>query len=154
MGFCYHFVPIMSCLLFTDVCVPPWCLISVLVRTLGTADIQTIERNFYWFGQLLSSILWWKEGCYTQKRHSQLWQSPGNLSSVVWPASSCSVQLVFRVSLFPFLWGQFSEPWQHLSRPQSSHHVIDLFHLARVSVSLRQLTGYGSEYYLWPLRRN
>ena len=28
----------------------------------------------------------------------------------------------------------------------SGHHVVHFFHLAGVSVSIRQLTGYGSEY--------
>ena len=37
---------------------------------------------------------------------------------------------------------------------QPGHHVVNFFHLVRVSVSTRQLTGYGSEYYLQPLRRN
>ena len=31
---------------------------------------------------------------------------------------------------------------------QSDHHVVNFFHLMGVSVSVRQLTGYGSEYYL------
>ena len=31
---------------------------------------------------------------------------------------------------------------------QAGHHVVNLFYLVRVSVSIRQLTGYGSEYYL------
>ena len=31
---------------------------------------------------------------------------------------------------------------------QSGHHVVNFFHLMGVSVSVRQLTGYGSEYYL------
>ena len=79
-------------------------------------------------------------------------------SLVIWPASSWLflVQLIFSstVSLFPFLWGQFSELWQHMSRPPSGHHVVNYFHLARVSVAIKRLTRYGSEYYLWPLRRN
>ena len=37
---------------------------------------------------------------------------------------------------------------------QSGHHVTSFFHLAGVSVSAKQLTRYGSEYYLYPLRRN
>ena len=31
---------------------------------------------------------------------------------------------------------------------QLGHHVVNFFHLVGVSVSTRQLTGYGSEYYL------
>ena len=60
------------------------------------------------------------------------------------------VQLVFssRVSLFPFLWGQFSELWQLMSWLPPGHHVVNFFHLVGLSVSIRQLTGYGSEYYL------
>ena len=38
--------------------------------------------------------------------------------------------------------------WQFTSWLQSGHHVINFFHLVEVSVSIRQLTGYGSEYYL------
>ena len=59
-----------------------------------------------------------------------------------------------RVSLVPFLWSQFSDLWHFRSRLQPGHHVVNFFHLVGVSVSLRQLTGDGSEYYLWPLRRN
>ena len=48
-----------------------------------------------------------------QKQHSQLCQSSWNWLSVLWPGSSWlfQVQLIFSsgVSLFPFLWGQFSE---------------------------------------------
>ena len=50
----------------------------------------------------------------------------------VWSASSWlfSVQLVFssRVSLLPFLWGQFSELWERMSQ-QSSHHAVNFLHL-------------------------
>ena len=31
---------------------------------------------------------------------------------------------------------------------QSGHGVVKFFHLVGVSVTVRQLTGYGSEYYL------
>ena len=37
---------------------------------------------------------------------------------------------------------------------QSGPHVVDFFHLMRVSVSIRQLTRCRSEYYLQILRRN
>ena len=65
---------------------------------------------------------------------------------MVWPASSwwLSVQSVFssRVSLFPFVWGQFSELWQLMSRLQSGHHVSIVLPPGGVSVSTRQLKGY------------
>ena len=57
-----------------------------------------------------------------------------------------AVNLSSRVSLFPFLWGRFSELWQLLLWVPSGHHVINLFHLVGASVSIKQLTGYGSEY--------
>ena len=38
---------------------------------------------------------------------------------------------------------------------ESDNHVVNVFHLVRVSVSIRQLTGDGlAYYYLEPLRRN
>ena len=37
---------------------------------------------------------------------------------------------------------------------QPSHHVVNFFHLVGVSVSAKQLKGYGSEYYPQPLRGN
>ena len=37
------------------------------------------------------------------------------------------VQLIFssRISLFPFLWGQFLELWQFVSWLQSGHHIVN-----------------------------
>ena len=71
---------------------------------------------------------------------------------VIWKASSWLfwAQLIFssRISLFPFLRGQYSELWQLMSWLRSGHHVSNFFHLMWFSVSVRQLTGYGSEYYL------
>ena len=37
---------------------------------------------------------------------------------------------------------------------QGSLSIINLFHLMGVLISVKQLKEYGSEYYLWPLRRN
>ena len=37
---------------------------------------------------------------------------------------------------------------------QPGHHVVNFFHLVGISASIRQLTGYGSEYDLQPLRRD
>ena len=37
---------------------------------------------------------------------------------------------------------------QLMSWLQSGHHVVNFFHLVGVSVSTKQLKGYGSEYYL------
>ena len=64
------------------------------------------------------------------------------LASIIWTVLS-TVSLQFQVSVFPFLWGQFSESWL-----QCGHHVVNFFHLVGVSVSVRQLTGYGPEIYL------
>ena len=58
------------------------------------------------------------------------------------------------VDLFPFPWGQFLESWQLMSWLQSGHHVVNFFLLVRVLVSVRQLRGHSSEYYLQLLRRN
>ena len=93
-----------------------------------------------------------RKGGYMQKRYSQLWQSSWSGHEVVCSESSWlfQVPLVFssRVSLSPFLWGQFSELWQLMSWLQAGHHVVKFFHLVWVSVSIRQLTGHGLEYYL------
>ena len=37
-----------------------------------------------------------------------------------------------------------------MSRLQSGHHAVNFFHLVGVLVSIRQLTGHGSEHYLYP----
>ena len=52
----------------------------------------------------------------------------------------CTVNLQFQG------WVWFSELWQLMSQLQPGHHVVHVFHLVRVSVSInkRQLTGYGS----------
>ena len=100
----------------------------------------------------------WREGA---TRRNGTGSSDRHLETghaVVWPASSWLfwVRLILssRVGLFLFLWGQFSELWQLMSWLQSGHCVVKFFHLLGVSVSTTQLTGYGSEYYLKPLRRN
>ena len=51
-------------------------------------------------------------------------------------------------------WRDWACTHAHMSWLQSGHHVINFFHLVEVSVSIMQLTGYGLEYYLYPLRRN
>ena len=38
----------------------------------------------------------------------------------------------------------------HVMATTSGHYVVNFFHLVGVSVSIRQLTGDGSEYYLQP----
>ena len=58
-----------------------------------------------------------------------------------------TVNLQFQGQLFTFLWGQFLKLWQLMSQLQSGHRVVSVFHLVGVSVSIRQLTAYGSEYY-------
>lgn len=37
---------------------------------------------------------------------------------------------------------------------QSAHHGVNVFSLVWVSVCAKRLKDYGSEYYLYPLRRN
>ena len=34
------------------------------------------------------------------------------------------------------------------------HHAVKFFHLVGISVCVKQLTGFGSECYLWPSRRH
>ena len=45
-------------------------------------------------------------------------------------------------------WTQLGNWTTTISWLQSGHHVVNFFHLVGVSVSIRQLTGNGSEYYL------
>ena len=40
----------------------------------------------------------------------------------------------------------FLELWQFTSWLQSVHHVVNFFHRVGLAVSIKQLTGYGSEY--------
>ena len=54
-----------------------------------------------------------------------------------------TINLQFQGGFSPFSWGQFSELWHLMSWPQSSYHAVNFFHLAGISVSIRQLTGYG-----------
>ena len=58
----------------------------------------------------------------------------------------CSYSSAPGSHLFLFLWGQFSELWQLVSWVQSGPHVVNFS--PGVLVAIRQLTGYGSEYYL------
>ena len=37
---------------------------------------------------------------------------------------------------------------------QSGHHVVNFFYLLGISVSTKQLKGYGSEYYLIALKED
>ena len=82
--------------------------------------------------------------------HAETAQSSSNWLSMVWPAPSWlfSIQLIFssRAHLFPFLCGHFSD-WGS-SCPGYSLVTMYLTSPPGVSVSIRQLTGYGSEYYL------
>ena len=88
---------------------------------------------------------------YMQKQHSQLWQSSWTRSSMVWPALSwCfQMQLIFssRVGVFPFLEVR-SQNCGCSCLVYSLVSIVNFFALVRVSVSTRQLMGYGSEYYL------
>ena len=59
-----------------------------------------------------------------------------------------------RVNLFPFPGGQFLELWQLTSWLWSGHRVVTFLHLVGASVSMKQHTACGSEFYLQPLRRN
>ena len=108
-------------------------------------------------GRLPTTDSWWARAFYRWKEgppgRSSTASSVSHLEigpAVIWSASPWlfQVQLGFssRVSLFPLPWGQFSELWQLMSWLQSGHHVVNFFHLVGVTVSTRQLTGYGSEY--------
>ena len=67
---------------------------------------------------------------------------------VVWPVSFwlSTLNLQSQDLQFPFLWSQLSELWQLMLSGQSGHHVVILLYL--VACFMRQLTGYGSKYYL------
>ena len=73
------------------------------------------------------------------------WDFPGKSAGV-----GCHCLLWFYGQVVTFPWGQFSEFWQLMSWLKSGHHVVNVFHLVGVSVSTRQLTGYGPECYLCP----
>ena len=63
-----------------------------------------------------------------------------------------TVNLQFQDPFFPFFWGQFSELWHLLSWVLSGHHVLN-FSTWCFSIC-KTARRYGSEYYLWPLRKN
>ena len=86
-----------------------------------------------------------ERGGYMQKQHSQVTVIWATGHAVIWPASSW---LLLSTWLLLFL-----ELLQLRSRLQSGHPAVNFFNLMRVSVSIRQLTGHGSEYYLQPSRR-
>ena len=69
----------------------------------------------------------------------------GGLTSVILIVLS-TVTLQFQGWFVSISRGQFSELWQFMSWLQSGHHVV--LYLEEFSVPIRQLTGYGSEYYL------
>ena len=78
----------------------------------------------------------------------------GGLTTVILVVSG-TVNLLFQAC---FYFSHFLRPAlgivavSVMTTVQSPHS--NFFHLVEVSVSTRQLTGYGSEYYLQPLRRN
>ena len=92
---------------------------------------------------------------YNQVRRSSCHWPWGGLICVILTVLSIA-NLQFQVGLFPFPSVQFLRLWQLMSWLKSGHHVVSSFHLAGVSVSAKQLTGYShsSEYYLQPLKRN
>lgn len=57
VDFCCHIIPTMPCLLFIDVCIILCYLILLFTSQiyLGKLVFKLVERNFYWFGKLLSS---------------------------------------------------------------------------------------------------
>ena len=69
----------------------------------------------------------------------------GGLTSIILIVLS-TVSLQFQGQFVPISCVQFSELWQLTSWLQSAHHVVNFFHLVGLSISTRQLTGYGSEY--------
>ena len=47
-----------------------------------------------------------------------------------WSDLACMHALLSsRVCLLPFIWGQFLELWQHVSRVRFGHHAVNFFHL-------------------------
>ena len=69
----------------------------------------------------------------------------GGLTSVILIVLG-TINLQFQGWFVPISRDQFSELWQLMSRLQSRHYIV--FYLVGVSIPIRQLTGYGSEYYL------
>ena len=77
-------------------------------------------------------------------------QSSSHWSPVIWPVSSCLfkvVRLQFQVLFFPYFSEANSENCGS-SCPEYSLVIMYLTSPPGVLVSVRQLTGYGSEYYL------
>ena len=82
----------------------------------------------------------------------------GGLSSIILIVLS-RVSLQFQgwfvpISLMPVLRIVVAYGYTYATWLQSGSHVVNFFHLVGVSAFSTQLTGYGSEYYLLPLRRN
>ena len=71
----------------------------------------------------------------------------GNLTSVILVILGI-VNLQFQGPFVSIFWGQLLELRQLMLWLQSGHRVVNFFHLVGVSVTVRQPTGYGSEYYL------
>ena len=82
-----------------------------------------------------------------QKQHNRVrWSSWNQSCSGLIRVILIVLSTACLACLFPFPWGQFSELSQLMSWLQSGHNVVNFFHLVWVSVSIRQLTGYCSEY--------
>ena len=97
-----------------------------------------------------------REGATCRKSHLSviLTLVIGGLTSVILIVLSTTNLQFQALFCFHFLDAKFRRCGSFMSCLQSGHHAVNFFHLAGVSVSTRQFTGYGSEFYLQSLRKN
>ena len=110
--------------------------------------------------QSVGKRIHWQEGV-TGKDSTVSFDSHLKIGYVVlWPASvdcfrySSSSVLGLVCSHFSVVSSWNCGSLYHGYSLQSTHRVVNFFSLVGVSVSIRQLTGYGSEYDLQPMKRN
>ena len=104
-------------------------------------DWQSVGKSFYWHRELPA--------------HKKVQSAPtvilklgiGDVTSIILAALGV-VSLQFQGPFVSTFWGRLLGLRQLMSWLQSGRPVVKFFHLVGVSVAMRQLTGYGSEYYL------
>ena len=69
---------------------------------------------------------------------------------ILWLVDCENNQVIFWEFMFSIFW--FYQVWG--GHHTCGHHAVNSFYLVEFSVPAKQLKGYGSEYYLWPLRKN